>query len=567
MPVCIPQNRSQLLSSASSKRPSIHLSKFTVRTSSAHVMQPSKKQCTESLPAALGSIVGPAGVPISVLTDTYKATHFLQYPNARKMVAYGEFRKGFNSDTTDTRIVSYGIRYIVENYINRQWTLEDVERADLFFSTHHGPSNERLPYPKELFEKFIRENNGYFPVKIQALPEGTCIHARVPLYQITAEGDYSPLCTYLETLLTMVWYPSTVATLSRRARDTIERSFERTADAGRTSPLIPGRLVDFGFRGCTTVEQSIVGGCAHLLNFTSSDTMSAAYYAQFYMNNGRPVASSIPATEHSVMTAWPSERDAIMNMIEKFGSGVYACVMDSYDYAKALSEVLPSVAVEKLARGGYMVLRPDSGDPVEAVIMALKAADKVFGSTTNSKGYKVINKCGVIQGDGITLETLGVISRAVEAAGYSAENVSYGMGGGLLQKVDRDVMSFATKLCYIEKVDGTCQIVMKQPTMDSGKFSLPGVLAVKLVGGIPTVFPADSGLVSPSEDLLQVVYDHGPLDKSIWEDFDTVKQRVNEGWMQLPPSADNLSKELKERINQQLSLRGKAPFFSSCQLV
>lgn len=87
------------------------------------------------------------------------------------------------------------------------------------------------------------------------------------------------------------------------------------------------------------------------------------------LNSGRPVALSIPATEHSVMTCWPNERAAIENMIEHFGTGVFACVMDSYDYAAALSEVLPAIATKKVAAGGYMVLRPDSGNPVEVVLM------------------------------------------------------------------------------------------------------------------------------------------------------------------------------------------------------
>jgi nicotinic acid phosphoribosyltransferase len=276
-------------------------------------------------------------VPVTVMTDSYKATHFLQYPKATKMVAYGEFRTGYNNDKTDTRLVFYGIRYIIENYISKRWTVQDVENADIFYRTHLAPSYGPFVYPKDLFMKFVTENDGYFPVTVEALPEGTCAHSRVPVYQISADGEYAPLCTFLETLLTMIWYPTTVATLSRRARDVIEASFELTSDGGKDSPLIVTKLHDFGFRGCTSVEQSVVGGCAHLLNFTGTDTMSAAYYAQFALNQGRPVAMSVPATEHSVMTAWPTEAAAIENMITHFGTGIYSCVMDSYDYAKALS--------------------------------------------------------------------------------------------------------------------------------------------------------------------------------------------------------------------------------------
>jgi len=499
------------------------------------------------------------GVPISVLTDSYKATHFLQYPKAQKMVAYGEFRCGYNKDSSDTRMVAYGIRYLIENYISKPWTLEDVDRADIFYKTHMAPLYTAFPFPRSLFEKFVIENNGYFPVKIQAIPEGTVIHARVPVYQITAEKEYSPLCTFLETLLTMMWYPTSVATLSRRARDVVEQSFERTSDMGRGSPLIESRLQDFGFRGCTSVEQSILGGAAHLLSFVGSDTMSAAYYVQFELNNGQPIAQSIPATEHSVMTAWATEQAAIENMIEHFGTGTYACVMDSYDYTKALNEVVPAIAGKKNARGGYLVLRPDSGDPTEAVLMALVAADKTFGSTFNSKGYRVIKGCGVIQGDGIDVEVMKKITGAIEAAGYAADNVAYGMGGGLLQKVNRDTMSFATKLNHIVYEDGRAADIMKQPASDTGKFSLPGVLAVKRVNNVPTVFPADSGEVAPHEDLLKVMYDHGPIKGFQWEDFNTCRSRVASEWAALPPTADNISASLKKKILKQMEMRGKKP--------
>ncbi|GBF95014.1 nicotinate phosphoribosyltransferase [Raphidocelis subcapitata] len=488
-------------------------------------------------------------VPITVLTDSYKASHFLQYPDPTKMVAYGEFRCGFDRDEEDTRLVWYGIRYIIDHYVARRWTMEDVERADAFYSTHNAGGSP-YPFPRDLFAKIVTQHGGHFPVKIQALREGTPVHAHVPVYQITAEGEFAPLCTYLETLLTMAWYPTTVATLSRRARDAIAAAFEDSVEGGAASPLLASRLHDFGFRGCTSVEQSVIGGCAHLLNFEGTDTMSAAYYAQargaplfglspFHLNGGRPVASSIPATEHSVMTAWPNEAAAISNMVEKFGTGVFACVMDSYDYAAALAEV---------AAGGYMVLRPDSGDPVEVVLMALRAADSVFGSTVNSKGFKELKGVGVIQGDGINLATIKDILSAVLAEGYSAANVAFGMGGGLLQKVNRDTMSFATKLCHMALRGGGARDVMKHPKTDSSKISLPGVLAVKRVGDVPTVFPADSGEVAPGEDLLEVVYDCGPVPGRSWDDFASVRARLASEWDALPRTADVISGPLRDKI-------------------
>lgn len=344
------------------------------------------------------------------------------------MVAYGEFRQSFHNDTQDLRFVYYGMRYIIDNYVAVQWTEKDVEMASMFYSTHNA-ANKSYPFPKDLFLKFVRENNGYFPVTIESLPEGTVATPHTPVYQIYTSYGYSRLVTFLETILTHVWYPTTVATLSKRTKDLIQKSFDETVDA-ESHWAIDSRLHDFGFRGCTCVEQSIIGGCAHLINFSGSDTMSAAFYAQFYLNNGKPVATSIPATEHSVMTSWPTEKLAIENMIDKFGGpqSVYAIVMDSYDYQNALHKVLPAVKAKHLAKGGLMVLRPDSGDPVQCILDALHAGEKTFGTTLNKKGYKIVHAVSAIQGDGINYAVVKQILDAVKKAKFSAQNVAFGMG-------------------------------------------------------------------------------------------------------------------------------------------
>jgi nicotinamide phosphoribosyltransferase len=292
------------------------------------------------------------------------------------------------------------------------------------------------------------------------------------------------------------------------------------------------------------------------LNFTGSDTMSAAYYAQFELNNGKPVAESIPATEHSVMTSWPSEEDAIQNMIKHFGSGVFAVVMDSYDYSNALYNVLPKIVEDKVKAGGVMVLRPDSGDPVEAVLMGLDAADKAFGHTVNKKGFKVIKNASVIQGDGIDILVVEKILDAVLAKGYAASNVAFGMGGGLLQKVNRDTMSFATKLSYIRYADGREEDVMKTPKTDSGKFSLPGKLQVRRqADGSATIFPAQATQPTPGQPLLKVVYDCRPVPNAFPDSFDQVRDRVNREWKALPRSGNPIGPELTTKIEKILKAR------------
>jgi nicotinic acid phosphoribosyltransferase len=499
-------------------------------------------------------------------------------------------------------------------------------------------------FPKDLFLKFVKENNGYFPVTIQALPEGTVANIHTPVFQISAQGEYSRLVTFLETILTQIWYPSTVATLSRRTKDIIIEAFEHSVDEDMF-PLIDTKLHDFGFRGCTSVEQSIIGSCAHLLNFIGTDTLSGAYYAQFNLNNGKPVAQSIPASEHSVMTCGGAagELQAIDNMIEKFGrsivsilavdpvgaativneienskdenltplkltptnsasvGGVFSVVMDSFDYKRALYELLPKVQLHHINSGGHMVLRPDSGDPVEAVLMGLDAGHKTFGAEKNKKGFWVLKNCSVIQGDGIHIDTVIKILKAVHDHGYSAQNVTFGMGGALLQRVNRDTLSFATKLsCTVTKIDeknqhnfgndhGGYQFddyfvrpVMKLPATDSGKISLPGRLRVirdpngegLLVKPDLNVLPTDLFRVEndPNEEKLDakkaekiiyknqnsdneknelvVVYDCGRPISYVWDDFDTIKLRVETQWAATKKLHNVISPELQVEIDK-----------------
>ncbi|KAJ2724076.1 hypothetical protein GGI07_002197 [Coemansia sp. Benny D115] len=495
---------------------------------------------------------GPFGLPLPLLTDSYKASHYALYPDAQRAIAYAEFRHALDKDSQDQRIIFYGLRYVIEHYISRQWTLQDVNMAEAFFKTHNAGFTA-FPFPRDLFLKFIAEHNGYFPVRIEAMPEGSVVYPHTPVLQITAQSEYASLVTYLETVLLMTWYPSTVATVSRRAKNLIAQYYEKSVDQDAYWTL-SSRLHDFGFRACTCVEQSMLGGAAHLLNFDGTDTLSAAYYVQYSLNNGDPVATSIPATEHSVMTAYPSERQAMLKLLDEYGDGTVACVMDSYDYARALKEVLPAVAEKKLEKGGYLVIRPDSGDQVEAVLMGLDAAARVFGTQTNKKGFKVIQGAGVIQGDGVTPQSLRRILDAVHAAGYSAQCVGFGMGGHLLQKVNRDSMSMAIKLSSITYCgDGEKPLVrdiMKFPKSEADKVSLPGHFAVvsdtQNQGGAPVAYHVDD-MPEGAKNCLSVVYDCGLVKQHQWESFADIRKRVEEQWNNFPPVANAVSESLLKR--------------------
>lgn len=522
------------------------------------------------------------------------------------MSAYGEFRDVF-SGMDDNRIVVYGLRYYIQQFVERAIGDDDTVYAENFYKKH-GVKESPYSFPKEMFEQ-IKADGGRLPVKIEALPEGSVVYPHTPVFIITAEKKYSHFCTFLETILTMVWYPSCVATLSRHTRALIEDAFRTYVDSA-SYWKIDSRLHDFGFRGCTCVEQSVLGGSAHLLNFSGSDTMSACSYVQFRLNEGRPVGNSIPATEHSVMTSWPNEAAALLNLIVAHPGQIIACVMDAYNYDAALENILPLVKDAVYAYECFLVIRPDSGDPVDQVVKALRACVKAdFKRALNTKNMVVFENVSVIQGDGIGYKVVKKILAAVVNAGFSPENVAFGMGGGLLQKVNRDTMSFATKLSYIEYDRPGCEKlykariddltsrgltkaaavfkeafdesgkfkfeeyrdVMKSPETDAGKTSLPGRLKVLKCKqengqfGPCTVYPLEVAeeLLSKSPDQYKnamiTVYDHGKVDDTITayrkESFDSIKARVDNEWKSVAAHGDALHKTLQDkhdRIREQI---------------
>jgi nicotinamide phosphoribosyltransferase len=475
------------------------------------------------------------------------------------------------------------VEHIVDEWVARRWTEGDVAAAAAFWSTHLAPAAGPYPFPRALLARVVTECDGWFPVTIRALPAGSVVHPHVPLFVVSAVGDFAPLATWLETVLTHAWYASSVATLSRRARDTVEAAFEASAEGGRHHPLLPSRLHDFGFRGAVNVPAAVVGGAAHLLSWDGSDTAAAAYAAGEANGGKGPVASSIPATEHSVMMAWPSEDAALAALVSAHGRGIHACVLDTHDYTAALATLVPAVAPLQKSLGGHFVLRPDSGDPTAAVLAGLEAAAAAHGVAVNGKGYKVIAGASVVQGDGVSPASLAAMLAAVVAAGWSAENVAFGMGGGLLQKVDRDTLAFATKLCRVahpplEKTtpaDGPGAAaayravpgappkswdVLKSPADDEGKLSLPGALAVVRRGGVLTAVRAADAVADGEPDVLETIWACGPVaGRPPPPSFADVRDALDANWRAAPRVADAVDGRLRARQRAVRAAGGRAP--------
>ena len=315
----------------------------------------------------------------------------------------------------------------------------------------------------------------------------------------------------------------------------MKAKFEQSAD---TLDGLPFMLNDFGRRGVSSAESARLGGMAHLLSFMGTDNLLAVH-AAFEMYNAEEMPGfSVPASEHSTMTTWgkESEADAFANMIETFGkSGDYpivSVVSDSYDYYKAVTELWCGKFKEDIIAmgevGSKLVIRPDSGDPETIVRWTLKELGKAFGYTVNSKGYKVLPPyIGIIQGDGVNRQSIGQIMDGIMDDGWSVENVVFGMGGGLLQQVDRDTMKFAMK-CSAAKVDGEWIDVYKDPVTDHGKKSKRGRLRVnELTDGS---YECDM-LHNPPHDrvfntgVMEVVFHNGQIIRH--ENFDDIKKRID----------------------------------------
>lgn len=400
-------------------------------------------------------------------TDSYKPSQWLQYPpGTTAMYSYLESRGGKYSHTLFT-----GLQAILKT-LEQGITKEDVEEAKAFLTAHGEPFNY------EGWMHIVEKHGGKLPLKIRAVPEGTI----VPTHNVLATVESTdPECfwivSWFETMLLRVWYPITVATQSWHIKQIIKGYLEKTSD--NPAAELPFKLHDFGSRGVSSSESAAIGGAAHLINFMGSDTIQGVLHAN-RVYKAEMAGFSIPASEHSTMTAWGKDRevDAYRNMLKQFGkpNALFACVSDSYDLWNAVENLWGGeLRDEVINSGATVVIRPDSGIPHEVVLKTLELLDSKFGSTYNSKAFKVLNNVRVIQGDGINEESIRKILETMTAAGYSATNIAFGMGGALLQQVNRDTQKFAFK-CSEVTIDKHSIPVFKDPITDPGKASKKGRL-------------------------------------------------------------------------------------------
>jgi nicotinamide phosphoribosyltransferase len=461
-----------------------------------------------------------------LLADAYKYSHHKLYlPGTTKIYSYLESRGGAFPET-----VFYGLQYFLKEYLEGQaFTSEDIDEAEELMNGVFGRGDV---FKRANFEYILDKYNGKLPVKIKAVAEGSV----VPIHNVlmTIENT-DPKCywltNFLETLLMQVWYPCTVATLSHEVKKVVEQYFNETADDA-SKAAIDFVLNDFGFRGVSSVESAGLGGSAHLINFSGSDTVFASKFLKQYYNAEKVYGMSVPATEHSIMTLLgeAGEKKILEHVLNAYPEGILACVSDSYNIFNTVENYWGGDLKEKvLQRKGTLVIRPDSGDPVKTLLKVFDLLFAKFGFVVNTKGYKVLPpQVRVIQGDGVDVESIPAIYKALKANGISAENLVLGMGGALLQKVNRDTQKFALKCSYAE-IDGQPVKVKKHPLemneegelVKSFKTSKAGRLKLVKAGNKYKTTSLDDNQL---DDLLETVFENGAITKQYA--FEEIRERT-----------------------------------------
>ncbi|HEY6967747.1 MAG TPA: nicotinate phosphoribosyltransferase [Candidatus Angelobacter sp.] len=436
-------------------------------------------------------------------TDSYKFTHWKQYPPGTEFVySYLESRGGMFEQTLFFGLQYYLLEYLVGSVVTEQ----DVVEARDFVDRHIGPGVFNL----NGWMHIVRNLGGRLPVVIKAVAEGAAVDVQNVLMTIE---NTDPKCywlpNYLETLLLKVWYPITVGTLSNGIRKVFLAALEHSGDPS----LIDFKLHDFGYRGVSSEETAGIGAAAHLINFKGTDTVAGIRFLQRYYQSSDMEGFSIPAAEHSTITAWGRENElrAYDNMLTQFPAGLVAVVSDSYNVYEACEKLWGEVLRDKiLKREGVLVVRPDSGYPRDVVLKVLEILGRKFGYQSNNKGYRVLNpKVRVIQGDGVNYWTIQDTLTAMMRAGWSADNITFGMGGALLQQLNRDTQKFAFKTSAVT-INREDHPVYKDPVEGHDKVSKRGRLALRRINGKWSTQSVTKKDGDP-RDLLRTVFKDGEV--------------------------------------------------------
>lgn len=430
------------------------------------------------------------------LVDCYKISHYQQYAlSGRLDHVYSNFTCRKSRLPWATSHIHFGLQYAIQRYLDDEWQpffAADVDEVCALYSERVSAIVGQRPPTAHIRAVHAL---GYLPLKICGAPEGTRLPFGVPSWTIenTIEGpEYSWLVNYVETIMSCAtWIGGTSATTSAEYRRRLEIFAQNT---GVSPQFVDWQAHDFSFRGMASPDAAELSGAAHLLSFNGSDSLCALDFVDRYYGGGA-VLGSVPATEHSIMSsgiARVGEQETFRRLLNFYLSGIVSIVSDTFDLWRVLTEYLPALKNEVLARDGKCVIRPDSSDP-ETILCGDASATygspqylgvihllaREFGTVVNDKGYLHLNpKVGAIYGDSITLERATSILTRLQDMGFASDVIVFGVGSFTFQHVTRDTLGSAIKATQVV-FDGQPYDIQKDPVTDNGtKKSATGRLAV-----------------------------------------------------------------------------------------
>jgi nicotinamide phosphoribosyltransferase len=453
-----------------------------------------------------------------LLTDGYKTGHNIMYPKGTTLV-YSNFTPRSNKYAPKgcDMVVSFGQQLIMKQ-------IHESFRKDFFDQPKEAVCKEikeeislylGIDYDVTHFEAL--HDLGHLPIKVKALPEGTLVPIKVPVLTIyNTNPDFYWITNYLETLISnLLWKPITSATIAFQYKRVLTEWTLKTNQEAKEFVYWQGH--DFSMRGLDSIDAVISSGLGHLTSFYGTDSLPAIHGARKYYGAEGFVAGSVPATEHSVMCAGGKEDEiaTFRRLLATYPKGIISVVSDTWDLWKVCTEHVVTLKEEILARDGKLVIRPDSGNPVDILcgkgiyesgdrLLTNEEIDEdvhiptfkgviellwdVFGGTVNAQGYKVLDPhIGAIYGDSITIDRANEICTRLEAKGFASTNVVLGVGSFTYQYNTRDTFGFAMKATYVEvnkpKFEGDFnpegREIFKDPITDDGtKKSATGLLCV-----------------------------------------------------------------------------------------
>ena len=438
-----------------------------------------------------------------LLTDGYKVDHRRQYPDQTTLVYSNWTPRKSRIEGLD-EVVFFGLQYFIKKYI--------IHDFDAYFFKQ--PKEEVVKKYARRINNYLGENQvgtkhiedlhdlGYIPMVFKALPEGASVPLRVPMFTMyNTIPEFFWLTNYFETLLSaVIWLPCNSATIAREYRKVLDKYADETSSV---PDFVNWQGHDFSMRGMGGIEAAVTSAAGHLLSFTGSDTIPAIdFFEEYYNANSDTelIAGSVAATEHSVMCMGTTEGECetFKRLItEVYPKGIVSIVSDTWDLWKVLTDYLPKLKEDIIAREGKVVIRPDSGDPVDIICGnpngktenekkgVIELLWDVFGGSVNEKGYKeLVPQIGAIYGDSITVARATQIGERLKEKGFASTNVVLGIGSFTYQYNTRDTFGFAMKATYGE-VDGEGRAIFKDPITDDGtKKSAKGLMKIDLVDGV-----------------------------------------------------------------------------------